>query len=90
MSRGLYKNARITWYPDECAGPLSAPKAAVKKENRPPPAKPSFAHTQNRFGFLNMDGTEDGSDDEDQATKEMSSVVDGTTTTSWAETSVNA
>lgn len=78
MSRKDYKGLRIEWYPDECAAPLpqstpqprSQPPWKVPTTNVPqhsgrsmPQArKPATAHTANRFGVLNMDGSENSSD----------------------------
>lgn len=64
MSRAAYKGMRIEWYADECAQPLPKMQHLPKKENVAAPAKrPST--TVNRFQMLNMDGTEDGSEDEE-------------------------
>lgn len=61
MSRAMYKGMKIEWYPDECALPLPRQQWVPKKENVPQPIrKPNAA--LNRFQLLNMDGTEDGSD----------------------------
>ena len=69
MSRATYKGLRIEWYPDECAEPLPKLSFAVKKENRArsPPKKPNV--TVNRFQMLKMDGdgTEDGSEEDNDA-----------------------
>ncbi len=67
MSRATYKGMKIEWYPDECAQPL--PKVqkvqhVPKKENYLAPAKKTNTMV-NRFQMLNMDGTEDGSEDDD-------------------------
>ncbi len=56
---------RIEWYPDECAQPLSKMPFAPKKENvQQPPKKPQLM--VNRFQMLNMDGTEDGSEEDER------------------------
>lgn len=80
MSRRDYKGLRIEWYPDECAAPLpqivpqprslppwKVPTANVSQHSgrrMPQAQKPVAAHTANRFGVLNMDGSENSSDTE--------------------------
>ena len=65
MSRAMYKGMKIEWYPDECALPLPKQQWMSRKENTPQSVKrPDTA--VNRFQMLNMDGTEDGSEDESQ------------------------
>ncbi|EON65328.1 hypothetical protein W97_04566 [Coniosporium apollinis CBS 100218] len=80
MSRRDYKGLRIEWYPDECAAPLpqsipqprslppwKVPTANVPQHSgrqMPQAQKPAAAHTANRFGVLNMDGSEESSDSE--------------------------
>jgi len=66
MSRGAYKNARIEWYPDQCAQPLPKIQHVPKKENSAPPVK-NLNPMVNRFQMLNMDGTEDGSEEDDES-----------------------
>lgn len=62
MSRAMYKGMKIEWYSDECALPLPKQQWTPRKENTPQPVKrPNTA--VNRFQMLNMDGTEDDSDD---------------------------
>ena len=63
MSRIVYKGMKIEWSPDECAQPLPKTQHVSKKENLPLFAKD--ASINNRFQMLNMDGTEDGSQDDD-------------------------
>ncbi|MCJ1379838.1 hypothetical protein MMC17_002941 [Xylographa soralifera] len=65
MSRGAYKTARIEWYPDECAQPLPKIQHFTKRENVAPPVK-NLNPMVNRFQMLNMDGTEDGSEEDDE------------------------
>ena len=68
MSRGTYKGMRIEWYPDECAQPLPKIQYAPKKENGLLPAR-KLNPMVNRFQMLNMDGSEDGLEsDEDELT----------------------
>ena len=65
MSRAAYKGMKIEWYPDECAQPLPRKPTAPKKECVPQlPKKPQ--PMVNRFQMLNMDGTEDGSDEDEE------------------------
>ena len=65
MSRATYKGMRIEWYPDECAQPLPKVQIAPKKETvQQPPEKPQ--PSMNRFQMLNMDGTEDGSEEDEE------------------------
>ncbi len=64
MSRATYKGMRIEWYPDECAQPLPKMQLAPKKENaQQPPKNPQ--PMVNRFQMLNIDGTEDGSEEDE-------------------------
>lgn len=65
MSRAVYKGMRIEWYADECAQPLPKMQHVPKKENVPQPIK-KVSTTVNRFQMLNLDGTEDGSEEEDE------------------------
>lgn len=68
MSRGTYKGMRIEWYPDECAQPLPKTQYIPKKENASLPAT-KLNPMVNRFQMLNMDGSEDGLEsDEDELT----------------------
>lgn len=94
MSRGLYKNVTINWYTDECAGPMPAQMAENRMEPQVLQPKHKLAQNTNRFGYLNMDGTEDGSevdeergDEEGETTDYLSSFGDETSCT---ETSVTA
>ena len=74
MSRATYKGMKIDWYPDECALPLPKQQWVPQKESTPQPIKrPNTA--VNRFQMLNMDGTEDGSDDEIEEEEEDSSIM---------------
>lgn len=67
MSRASYKGMRIEWYPDECSQPLPKVQYIPKKENLAPPPKKAN-NMMNRFQMLNMDGdgTEDGSEEENE------------------------
>ncbi|KAE9374740.1 hypothetical protein N431DRAFT_543975 [Stipitochalara longipes BDJ] len=69
MSRATYKGAKIEWDNDECAAPLEKPTLA-RKENLA--AKKKDAPLMNRFQLLNMDGTEDDSDDDEHDTSGIS------------------
>lgn len=64
MSRATYKGMKIEWYPDECAQPLPKVQHPPKKENGPAPPK-KLNPMVNRFQMLNMDGTEDGSEEDE-------------------------
>lgn len=57
-----YKGSKIDWDDDECAAPLEKPQVS-RRENAQP--KKKDAPLINRFQLLNIDGTEDGSEDED-------------------------
>ena len=63
MSRGAYKGTRIEWYPDECAQPLPKMQYLPKKESAALLPKQQNS-TVNRFHMLNIDSTEDGSDED--------------------------
>ena len=54
---------RIEWYPDECAQMLPKVQYLPRKENAAVSAK-KLNPMVNRFQMLNIDGTEDGSEDE--------------------------
>lgn len=62
MSRAIYKGMRIEWYPDECAQPLLKTQPVPRKETPQRSVKKSNP-IANRFQMLNMDGTEDGTED---------------------------
>ena len=64
MSRATYKGARIEWLADECARSLPKAHFVPKKENVAPPVK-KVNPMVNRFQMLNMDGTEDGSEEDE-------------------------
>ena len=64
MSRGRYKGMKIEFYADECAESLPTPQLTPKKANATPESSKNTTMA-NRFQMLNMDGTEDGSADED-------------------------
>ena len=63
MSRASYKGLKIEWYADECAEPLPKALSVSKKENVPP-SKGKVMPVMNRFDLLNLDGPNDGSEDE--------------------------
>ena len=65
MSRAKYKGNKIEWYPDDCASPLPQPQ---QKQRTPPwqnapttQAKKTVQPLVNRFGVLDMDGTDEAS-----------------------------
>jgi len=87
MSRATYKGMKIEWYPDECAQPLPKVQHPPKKENTPAPSK-KLNPMVNRFQMLNMDGTEDGSEDEDgDGLEDYPSINHGT---NWATPGIAA
>lgn len=65
MSRMIYKGSKIDWGEDECAGPLEKPQRSRKETL---PTKKKDVPPVNRFQLLNMDGSEDGSLDENHDT----------------------
>lgn len=94
MSRGSYKGIQIESYEDECSTPFPSVHIPVpRKENALPTRK--AVSSANRFGLLNMDNTEDVSDDEStddgkgQRWKVDPYSKNGTGV-SWAETSIAA
>jgi hypothetical protein len=62
MTISTYKGSKIEWDDDECAGPLIKPQQ-FRQENIVPKKK-NDAPMLNRFHLLNMDGTEDDSEEE--------------------------
>lgn len=62
-SRTTYKGSRIDWDADECAAPLPRSQPVSRQENAP--AKKKAAPMVNRFELLGMDGTDDGSIEDD-------------------------
>lgn len=74
MSRVTYKGMKIEWYPDQCSQPLPKTQYAPKKENAAPPQPKKVASTMNRFQMLNMDGTEDDSEETDEEPTVLSDV----------------
>jgi len=64
MSRTTYKGSRIDWDVDECATAFEETQPAPRHEV---PAKKKLAPVTNRFELLNMDRTEDGSSDDEDA-----------------------
>lgn len=56
-----YKGSKIEWDNDECAAPIDRPLHPRKESI---PTKKKDAPLMNRFQLLNMDGSEDRSDDE--------------------------
>lgn len=83
MSRAVYKGMRIEWYADECAQPLPKMPQPPKKENVAQPMK-KVSTTVNRFQMLNLDGTEDGSEEEDE--EPLSAYEPMNSGLSWAPT----
>ena len=76
MSRAMYKGMKIEWYPDECALPLPKQQWVPRKESALNPIiRPNHTFNLNRFQMLNMDGTEDGSDDEIRESETESSIM---------------
>ena len=85
MSRATYKGMKIEWYPDECAQPLPKLHHPPRKENTSAPSK-KLNPMVNRFQMLNMDGTEDGSgDDEPDGLEVYQSISQNT---NWATTGI--
>lgn len=92
MSRATYKGSKIEFYPDECAQPLPDIHFPVRKEASKASAK-KVDMTVNRFQMLNVDGTEDASDDDDTSTEEKNDSVlpsfsSPAKSTNWARTAV--
>lgn len=61
-----YKGFKIEWDGDECASTLERP-VKTRNENVPPKKKKD-APLMNRFQLLNMDGSEDGTEEDDNDT----------------------
>lgn len=61
MSRSKYKGFKIDWDNDECAGPLQTPQ--YRKKNDEPVKK--AASLVNRFSALNVDGSDDDENEDD-------------------------
>ncbi|KAF1812952.1 hypothetical protein P152DRAFT_395890 [Eremomyces bilateralis CBS 781.70] len=77
-SRQPYRGLRIEWYADECAEPLPTPRRWQVPSQMPGPRvmkQPQVNTVQlaNRFGLLNCEGTEDGSDLDGEIDDEESS-----------------
>ena len=87
MSRAAYKGSRIEWYPDECAQPPPKIQYVSKKEITPQPAK-KLNPMVNRFQMLYMDGTENGSDEEEE--NDLTSFTSIAQPASWAASTVAA
>ena len=66
MSRVTYKGMKIEWYPDECSKPLAKMQYAPKKVKQAAAQPKKFASVMNRFQMLNMDGTENESEETDE------------------------
>jgi hypothetical protein len=62
-SRTTYKGSRIDWDADECAAPIPRSQPASRPEIAP--AKKKAPPMVNRFELLGMDGTDEGSVDDD-------------------------
>jgi hypothetical protein len=87
MSRGAYKGSRIEWYPDECAQPVPKIQYFPKKEATPQPVK-KLNPMVNRFQMLNMDGTENGSDEEEE--NDLTSFTSMAPRANWAASTIAA
>jgi hypothetical protein len=91
MSRVTYKGLQMEWAADECAEPLPRPQTLIRKENTSSrPKKP--AAMINRFDLLDLDGTEDESDEEAR-TEHFSTQDNGTgygKEISWADSGIAA
>jgi len=87
MSRGVYKGSRIECYPDECAQSLPKIQYVSKKETMPQPAK-KLNPMVNRFQMLNMDGTENGSEDEEE--NDLTSFTSMAQPAGWAASTIAA
>lgn len=74
MSRGAYKGMKIEWYPDECSQPLPKSQRVPKKENIAPRPK-TLTSAMNRFQMLNMDGTDDDSEEAEQESTVLSDLA---------------
>ncbi|KAI9732676.1 MAG: hypothetical protein M1834_004013 [Cirrosporium novae-zelandiae] len=88
MSRQNYKGMKIEWYPDECGQPLPKIQHMLRKENYSQAPVKKVDIMVNRFQMLNMDGTEDGSDDDDEDSMTEYASMDHPV--SWADTSIAA
>lgn len=60
MSRSAYKGCRVEFCPDECDVPLPERRLSSRPTANGPVQSKKIT---NRFGLLNFDGTENGSDD---------------------------
>jgi hypothetical protein len=87
MSRGAYKGSRIEWYADECAQPLPKIQYVPKREPVSAPVKKTNTMV-NRFQMLNIDGTETGSEDDDEG--DLTSYTTMTGGATWATSTVAA
>ena len=76
MSRATYKGMKIEWYPDECTQPLPKSQSTPKSENAQQPSKKSQSMV-NRFQMLNIDGTEDGSEEDEEDRTAVSAAFSG-------------
>ncbi|TKA70435.1 hypothetical protein B0A55_07892 [Friedmanniomyces simplex] len=76
MSRTTYKGCKVEFLRDECDVPLPAPAY----RSRAPPPQPSKKKVAmaNRFDIINMDGTEQSSDEENRTPVEAASDDEGT------------
>ncbi|EMC92764.1 hypothetical protein BAUCODRAFT_77457 [Baudoinia panamericana UAMH 10762] len=76
MSRTAYKGCKVEFFRDECDVPLPVP---VLKGKAPLPGPVKKQHTMtNRFDLLNIEGDENGSDEENRAPVADVSDDDGT------------
>ncbi|TAQ86282.1 hypothetical protein B7494_g5405 [Chlorociboria aeruginascens] len=72
MSRATYKGSKVEWYEDECAAPLETLERPLRplKENQSAKKKKN-TFLMNRFQLLNMDGSDDGSEQDENNTSGM-------------------
>ena len=90
MSRSTYKGSKIEFFPDECAQPLPETHCPVRKETSKASTKKVDAMV-NRFQMLNVDGTEDGSEDDTSTEHDgaaLPSFSSPARSASWARTAV--
>ncbi|KAF2457840.1 hypothetical protein BDY21DRAFT_285398 [Lineolata rhizophorae] len=89
MSRTTYKGMHIEWYPDECAAPLPKVQRAPSVQAAAPPNRgQQSAALANRFGLLNVDGADDGSDDDSETVSAFGGGYG--VGLKWADTSITA
>lgn len=65
MSRTTYRGCKVEFFPDECDVPLPLRRSAAEF---PMPRSVAKVNTiNNRFGLLDIDGEDPGSDEENRA-----------------------